>query len=66
MMNAKQIFEQLLACRKVGESDSYYVYLNVDGNLVSSREDVSRDSPGNMLSNIIYYGTAKVIPEDGP
>jgi hypothetical protein len=66
-MNARQIFEALLAGRKVGESDQFYVYLNVDGVLMGNQDDprYPAEEPDNMLASIIYYGNAKCLPEEG-
>jgi hypothetical protein len=64
-MNAKQIFEQLLAGKKVGQSPTYYVYLNIDGNLMSESEGWAAE-PGEVLSDILVFDTTKVIPEEGP
>lgn len=64
-MNPKQIFEALLAGKKVGESDRFYVYLNIAGDLMGEYLD-SHDTADTVLSSLIYYGNAKVIAEEGP
>jgi hypothetical protein len=64
-MNAKQIFEALLAGKKVGQDDGFYVYLNIDGNLMAEAIGWACE-PTDVLSDVIDFGTAKIIAEEGP
>ena len=67
-MTNREVLQAILDGKKVGENDAWYVYINMDGKLMGSRDETraSHNHPANILSAVLYYGTGKVIPEEGP
>jgi hypothetical protein len=65
-MTDREALQAILDGKKVGMSPGYYVYLNISGKLMGSRGNDEWSEPEAMLSNILYCGNAKILPEDGP
>jgi hypothetical protein len=63
-VTAKQVLEQLLAGKKVGLTSSFYMYLNIEGNLMLESDGRCEDEE-LMIGNLIRSNLCRIIPEEG-
>lgn len=64
-MTAKEIMQALIDGKKVGTSDGYYMYLNINGQL-RTENHFGGCTIDEQVSDLLINCNCRVLPEEGP